>query len=48
MDIFSCSSDPLTSARAMSFVAGGPVGMSMRTNHNVGSSSSRFVLEAVR
>ena len=46
MDIFSCSLDPLTSASAVSLMAGGPVGMSMRQNHSIGSLPRTDVLEA--
>jgi len=38
----------LPSASAESFVAGGPVGRSISTNHSAGSSSSHAVLEAIR
>lgn len=48
IDIFSSSSAPLTSARAVSFVAEGPVGRSIRTNQRTGSSSRNFVFEAKR
>jgi len=46
MAIFSASLLPLTSARAVSFMAGGPVGMSMRQNQSMGSWGSQFVLAA--
>ncbi len=48
MLIFSFSSAPLTSARAVSFVAEGPVGSSIRTNQRMGSSKRRVVLDAMR
>jgi hypothetical protein len=46
IDIFSSSSAPLTSASAVSFVAGGPVGMSIITNQRIGSSTRSVVLDA--
>lgn len=46
MDIFSCSLDPLTSARAVNLMAGGPVGMSIRQNHSMGSSPNKLVFAA--
>jgi hypothetical protein len=45
---FSLSGALLTSARAVSFIAGGPVGMSMRANQRMGSSESQFVRDATR
>jgi hypothetical protein len=48
MDIFSSSSAPLTSARATSLLAGGPVGMSINTNHWIGSFSIQLVLSAIK
>ena len=48
MDNFSSSSAPLTSARATSFVAGGPVGMSINTNHKIGSFSIQLVFSAIK
>lgn len=46
MAIFSDSLLPLTSARAVNFMAGGPVGMSMRQNQSMGSWESQLVLAA--
>lgn len=46
MLIFSWSDAPLTSASAVSFSAGGPVGISIMENHKIGSSERRFVLVA--
>jgi hypothetical protein len=48
IDIFSSSSAPLISAKATSFVAGGPVGIIIITNQRIGSLSSRLVLSATR
>ena len=48
MDIFSPSSLPLTSARAVRFRAGGPVGMSIMVNHSMGSAESHVVRAANR
>ena len=44
IEILSSSSVPLALARAVSFVAGGPVGMRITTNQRMGS-SSKLVLE---
>ncbi len=44
--IFSPSLLPFTSAREINFMAGGPVGMSMRQNQSMGSLESQFVLAA--
>jgi hypothetical protein len=46
MDIFSSSSVPPTSARAVNFVAGGPVSIGIITNHRIESSFKRFVSES--
>jgi len=48
IDIFSSSSAPLTSAKATSFVAGGPVGIIIITNQRIGSLPSKLVLSATR
>ena len=48
MLIFSCSLLPETSASAVSFIAGGPVGISIIANHRIGSLSSKLVWEAKR
>lgn len=48
IDIFSPSLLPLTSARAVSFMAGGPVGISIMVNHSIGSTESQLVLAASR
>lgn len=48
MDNFSSSLQPLTSARAVSFNAGGPVGMSIIVNQSMGSWESQLVREATR
>lgn len=47
MDIFSLSGRLLTSARAVSFMAGGPVGMSIMVNQSMGSGESKVVREAM-
>ena len=46
IDIFSCSFEPLTSAKAVNLMAGGPVGMSIKQNHSIGSSPRSFVFVA--
>ena len=48
MLIFSCSLLPAISASAVSFIAGGPVGISIIANHKIGSASSKLVWEAKR
>jgi hypothetical protein len=48
IDSFSSDEAPLTSARAVSFVAGGPVGINMRTNQSIGSSVTQLVLVTTR
>jgi hypothetical protein len=48
IDIFSCSSAPLTSASAVNLVADGPVGNNINTNQSTGSSLTQFVLETTR
>lgn len=45
---FCFSSAPETSAKAVSLVAGGPVGMSIMTNQRIGSGVSHEVLDATR
>lgn len=44
--IFSCSLEPLTSASAVSLMAGGPVGISIMQNQSIGSEPRKFVLDA--
>jgi hypothetical protein len=44
--IFSSSSEPLISAKVDILVEVGPVGISMRMNHKIGSLGSRVVLVA--
>lgn len=46
MLIFSFADEPLVSASAVNFSAGGPVGMSIMQNHKMGSSESVLVLVA--
>lgn len=48
MDNFSSSVQPLISASAVSFKAGGPVGMSIIVNQRMGSWESQLVREATR
>jgi hypothetical protein len=48
IDILSFLSEPLTSAKAMSLVAGGPVGIIISTNQRIGSLSIQVVLLAIR
>jgi hypothetical protein len=45
---FSSSFACVASARAVNFIAGGPVGISIIVNHRTGSLSRRFVLDAVK
>ena len=45
---FSFSELPLTSARAVSFKAGGPVGISIIANQRIGSSERSDVLAAIK
>ena len=45
---FSLSGLPLTSASAVSFMAGGPVGISISANQSIGSSKSQLVRDAIR
>lgn len=46
MDMTSLCSIPLVSARANSFIAGGPDGMTIMVNHSILSSPKMFVLAA--
>lgn len=48
IDNFSSSLLPLISARAVSFNAGGPVGISIIVNQSMGSWESQLVREAKR
>jgi len=48
MDILSSSSAPPTSASAHNLVAGGPVGINIKTNQSIGSQSSQFAFEATK
>ena len=45
--IFIVSAAPVTSDNATKIIAGGPVGMSIRENHSMGSASSILVLDAI-
>ena len=48
MASFSLCEPPFTSERAVSFMAGGPVGMSINANQRIGSSESTDVLAAMK
>ena len=48
MESFSCSSAWVASASAVSFIAGGPVGINIMVNQRTGSSPRRLVLEVTR